>query len=118
MNEGADDTDDEDKKKAYEYDVHEQYLSREGTARAVPAPAGCPGRMITKVQEPAFYSRSDMNNENALRARFVAGLQLKYREQYIPGRQGEPVLGSWPAGKLWCIKLWCIGNCGYVSRPW
>jgi hypothetical protein len=41
--------------------------------------------MITKVPEPAFYSRSDMNNENALRARFLAGLRLKYREQYIPG---------------------------------
>jgi hypothetical protein len=38
MNQRADDTDDEDKKKAYEYDVHEQYLSREGTAQAVPAP--------------------------------------------------------------------------------
>jgi hypothetical protein len=34
-----------------------------------------------------------MKNENALRARLLAGFQLKYRKQYIPGREGEPALG-------------------------
>jgi len=47
--------------------------------------------MIFKIPVPAFYSRGGMNYEDVSRARLMAGLPQKYREQYIPGWEWEPV---------------------------
>src|ERR1019366_3928074 len=45
---------------------------------------------------------------------FSPAYSSKCREQYIPGREAEPVLGRLrTAGRLRAV-CWCIGNCPYV----
>jgi hypothetical protein len=61
MNQKADDTDDQDKQKAYEYDVHEYDLSRGRHRLSDSRPRRSSKANDIKSPVPAFYSRSYKN---------------------------------------------------------